>query len=225
MEGACFFALWRSRSWPGWPGRCSARASSWSAACRSPGRTWSPGPRCCAAAGIRAGHAAHPDQHAAVARRVERLRQVQSAQVSRDWPDTVVISVQERTPALAVAGAGGFGLVDEFGVVVRVGHASSRPPCPLLTAPLARPSGPLRGSPAIRAAVIVLRELPRPARHRVRCWRASATAVTLQLGGGVRSSGAAPTGRPRRRGTVDPDAYARALLRRQRARHGGDPVS
>ena len=39
---------------------------------------------------------------AAVAHRVEQIRQVQSAQVTREWPDKVLISVTERTP-----GAGG----------------------------------------------------------------------------------------------------------------------
>src|ERR1019366_5871036 len=56
---------------------------------------------------------------AQVARQVEQLTEVQSAQVSRDWPNTVVISVRERTPALAIAQQGSFELVDEFGVVVR----------------------------------------------------------------------------------------------------------
>src|SRR6516165_8999863 len=40
---------------------------------------------------------------AAVARRVEQITQVQSAQVSRDWPDSVTIAIRERTPVLAVA--------------------------------------------------------------------------------------------------------------------------
>ena len=37
-----------------------------------------------------------------IAHRVEQIRQVQSAQVSRDWPDGVTIAVTERTPVLAV---------------------------------------------------------------------------------------------------------------------------
>src|SRR5215472_5021522 len=52
----------------------------------------------------------------AVAHRVGAIRQVQSAQVSRDWPHTIVISVKLRTPVFAVAGPGGYALVDAFGV-------------------------------------------------------------------------------------------------------------
>ena len=39
---------------------------------------------------------------ATIAHRVEQIRQVQSARVSRDWPDGVTIAVTERTPVLAV---------------------------------------------------------------------------------------------------------------------------
>jgi len=67
---------------------------------------------------------------AAVARRVGAIRQVQSAQVSRDWPDTVTISVRLRTPVFAVAVPGGYALVDEFGVAVREWPAARRAfPC------------------------------------------------------------------------------------------------
>src|SRR5262249_41774211 len=55
----------------------------------------------------------------AVAHRVGGIRQVQSAQVSRNWPDTVVISVRLRIPLFAVAVPGGYALVDAFGVDVR----------------------------------------------------------------------------------------------------------
>lgn len=138
-----------------------------------------------AAAGIRSGTPLIRIDTSVVARRVDRLPPVQSAHVTRAWPDKIVISVQERTPALAVAGPGGFGLVDEFGVTVR--QAASKPPAmPLLTAPVPGPGAALRGSPAVRAAVIVLRELPPRLRHRVQSVSAqAATSVTLQLGGGV----------------------------------------
>ena len=88
-------------SWP-WPGRYSARASWWSAPCRSPGCTWSRA-EVLGAAGIRGGTPLIRINTSMVARRVERLTQVQSAHVSRAWPDTIVIVIQERTPALAVA--------------------------------------------------------------------------------------------------------------------------
>ena len=127
---------------------------------------------------------------AAVARRVERIVQVQSAQVSRHWPDAVVITVQERTPALAVASGRGYVLIDKFGVaVIRVAR---RPPGMVVLSwpPPAAPSSPalasLRGSPAVLAAVTVLHQLPPRILGLVR-WLAapSASAVTLDLRGGI----------------------------------------
>ncbi len=120
---------------------------------------------------------------AAVARRVESITQVQSAQVTRDWPDSVVIAIRERTPALAVATADGFALVDRFGVVVS--QVAARSPGMVLLAGVANPAA-LRGSPAVRAAVTVLGQLPPQIRDRVRAVSApSADAVTLDLRGGV----------------------------------------
>ena len=43
----------------------------------------------------------------AIAHRVEQLRQVQYAKVSKDWPSTVVITVQPRTPVFAVRAPAG----------------------------------------------------------------------------------------------------------------------
>lgn len=101
----------------------------------------------------------------AIARRVAQLRQVQSAQVSKDWPTTVVITVQLRRPLFVLPVHGGYALVDAFGVNVR--DATSRPPgLPLLT--VNTDSGTLRNSPAVRAAAAVLAELPRRAARQVR---------------------------------------------------------
>ena len=137
------------------------------------------------AAGIQVGMPLIRINTTRVARRVEQLTQVQSAKVSRDWPDKVVISVLERTPALAVTMQGGFGLVDGFGVVVRK-EARKPPAMPLLTAPVPGTGTSLRGNPAVRAAVTVLRELSGQLRRRVKSVSApSAAAVTLQLTRGV----------------------------------------
>jgi len=101
----------------------------------------------------------------AIARRVAQLRQVQSAQVSKDWPSTVVITVQLRKPLFVLAVHGGYALVDAFGVNVR--DAARRPPgLPLLT--VNTDSGTLRNSPAVRAAAAVLAELPRRVARQVR---------------------------------------------------------
>lgn len=117
---------------------------------------------------------------AAVARRVERIRQVQSAQVNTDWPDAVTITVQQRRAVFAVPGAGGYGLVDPFGVTVAT--AARRPRAlPLLSA-----GQPLPGSPAVRAAAAVLRELPRAISRQVRAVAApSPDEVSVRLADGV----------------------------------------
>jgi len=135
------------------------------------------------AAGIRAGTPLVRVDTAAVARRVQRINQVQSAKVSKHWPDSVVITITPRTPALAVPAGGGFDLVDRFGVVVS--HVGARPAgMPLLDTTAAPAS--LRGSPAVRAAVTVLGQLPQRIRRLVRSVTApSADAITLNLRGGV----------------------------------------
>nr|WP_232531356.1 FtsQ-type POTRA domain-containing protein [Microlunatus antarcticus] len=53
----------------------------------------------------------------AVARRATALPQVSAAQVTRDWPNTVRVTVTEREPLLAVAQPGGFLIADKAGVV------------------------------------------------------------------------------------------------------------
>jgi cell division protein FtsQ len=131
-----------------------------------------------------------------VAHRVGQIRQVQSAQVSRDWPDTVVISVQVRVPVFAVAVPGGYALVDAFGVDVR--DSARRPPgFPLFTVGGSGPggaagpnatggqgaqAGSLPGSPAVRAAAQVLRELPPQVARQVRVvTAATASDVSVRL--------------------------------------------
>jgi cell division protein FtsQ len=105
---------------------------------------------------------------AAAARRVEAITQVRSAQVSKSWPDRILITVRERTPVLAVArpgaagststaAGGGYDLIDASGVIVRTAQAKPRGMAVLW------PSVPvtaLQGSPSVAAAAAVLREVP-----------------------------------------------------------------
>jgi cell division protein FtsQ len=118
---------------------------------------------------------------AVAAHRVEQIPAVLSATVSRSWPNTIVIAVRERTPGVAVASAGGYNLVDEYGVTVR--WAARKPAgLPLLAAP----PEPLPGSLDVRSAVLVLRELPLALRRRVvSVSAASPGSVTLRLAGGT----------------------------------------
>jgi cell division protein FtsQ len=147
-----------------------------------------PAGRVRSASGIRLGTPLARFDGAAAARRVERLSQVLSAQVSRSFPDTVVISVRVREPALAVAAGGGFALVDPHGVVVRT--TTSRP----AGLPLLRPPPPqLRGSAAVRAAARVLGQLPGALRQRVLSVSALGPAqVTLRLRGRITVRWGAP---------------------------------
>ena len=54
-----------------------------------------------------------------VAERVGRLAPVARADVSRDWPHTLVVEITERTPRLAVPADAGVVLVDSSGVAYR----------------------------------------------------------------------------------------------------------
>ncbi|HKA96512.1 MAG TPA: FtsQ-type POTRA domain-containing protein [Streptosporangiaceae bacterium] len=139
----------------------------------------------------------------AVAHRVGGIRQVQSAQVSRNWPDTVVISVRLRIPLFAVAVPGGYALVDAFGVDVR--DSARRPAGLPLLSLTAGPGvtsagdgaggvwadGPggvpsLRDSPLARAAAAVLRDLPPRIARQVRTVSVAASSdVSLRLAGGA----------------------------------------
>lgn len=56
----------------------------------------------------------------AIAARVSALPQVRSAQVIRQWPRTLVIDIERRTPVAAAVGADGYDLVDLEGMVVTV---------------------------------------------------------------------------------------------------------
>jgi cell division protein FtsQ len=117
----------------------------------------------------------------ATADRVERITDVLWARVTRSWPHTIVITIRERTAALAVATGAGYRLIDGSGVTVRVVRRKPAALPLLSSAPAV-----LRGSPAIRAAVAILGRLPRGLRSEVVSVSApSAGAVTLRLHGGV----------------------------------------
>jgi cell division protein FtsQ len=134
-----------------------------------------------AAAGIRRGTPMASLDTGAAARRVEQITQVLTATVTRSWPDTLVITVVLRTPALAVASDGQFALIDGSGVTVRW---SRRRPAgmPLLTHPPAQ----LRRSGGVRAAVTILARLPRHLRRLIESVSApSADTVTFTLRGDV----------------------------------------
>jgi cell division protein FtsQ len=132
------------------------------------------------AAGISLGTPLARLDTAATARRVERLPAVLSARVTRSFPDTVVIVVRPRVPVLAVAGRGGYALIDPYGVTV-LQSAQLPAGMPVLT----NPPPVLRGSPAVRDAGLVVGELPAQLRGQVRSVSATAASVTLRLAAGI----------------------------------------
>lgn len=116
----------------------------------------------------------------AVASRIERIAQIQSASVTRDWPDHIVITVTERTPVLAVPSGGAFDLIDPTGVIVR--QAAKQPK----GMPRFTPSGPLPHNPDVAAAASVLRSLPSSMARQVKSVTVpNLDAVTLHLADGV----------------------------------------
>jgi cell division protein FtsQ len=121
---------------------------------------------------------------AQVEARVDAIRQVRSAQVTRSWPDRLVITVREWTPTLALtAPGGGYDLAAADGVVVKW---AARRPADLPFYPTASPGVSLRGDPDFAAAVAVLGELPAGLRHAVESVTApSPDQVTLHLAGGI----------------------------------------
>jgi cell division protein FtsQ len=121
---------------------------------------------------------------ARAAARIEKISQVSSAQVTRSWPNRLVIVVRERTPALVLpAYGGGYDIADADGVVLK---RVARRPADLPLYPTVAPEGALRGNPDLAAAVAVLGELPAQMRRSV----VSVTApnpdqVTLRLAGEI----------------------------------------
>lgn len=137
-----------------------------------------------AVAGVQPGMPMVRVDAAQVAARVDAIRQVQSTQVVKSWPDRVVIEVRERTSALAVAVPGGFDLVDASGVVVR--WSASRPhwlPRYVSGSTMATVAA-LRGDPSVGLAAAVLAELPASLRSSVASVSVPDGQVTVVLADG-----------------------------------------
>ncbi|MGO9077716.1 MAG: cell division protein FtsQ/DivIB [Streptosporangiaceae bacterium] len=169
------------------------------------------------AAGIATGTPLIKVNTAQAARQVEQLTLVQSAQVRRDWPDGVTITVRPRTAVFAVASGGQYEVVDRFGVVLW--SAAARPAGPPLLRAL--PPGPLRGSAEVRAAAGVLRALPGTLRRRLTAVSAPAAGqVALRLRGGVTINWGSPADQAAKA------AELRILMRRRATYYDvSDPAS
>lgn len=88
-----------------------------------------------------------------IRKRVEAVPGIESASVSRSWPQTISITVTERVPIAVVSTAGGLRNIDASGVVF--GRMSRRP----AGLPLIRLSGNVDRS-ALRGAAAVAASLP-----------------------------------------------------------------
>ena len=144
-----------------------------------------------AVAGVEPGTALIRVNTAQAAARVDAIGPVRGAQVTRSWPDRVVIAVRERVPALLVtAPGGGYDLLDEDGVVVRWSASRVRG-LPLYLTPV--PVAALRGDQDLAATAAVLRELPASLRRSVSSVTAPAPdQVTLELARGLAGGLAGP---------------------------------
>jgi cell division protein FtsQ len=143
------------------------------------------------AAGIKMGTPLARIDTGAIARRVERVTQVQSARVTLSWPDAVVIWTRRRTAVFTVRARHGYALIDSYGVVLR--RTAARPVGLIALRPgtgqagWAGQDGQLRREPAILAAGAVVRGLPAWLRGRVAAVQAGGAAdVILILGDGAR---------------------------------------
>ena len=125
-----------------------------------------------------------------VALRVEAsIRQVETAQVSKQWPDGLAITIRERVPVVAVRMAGGgYDLIDHDGVIVN--WAKDKPArLPILETTV--PGGQLRGDQGVASVSAVLTGLPGWLAHQVKAVSAGAPGagtglvVRLYLPGGV----------------------------------------
>jgi cell division protein FtsQ len=116
----------------------------------------------------------------AVAARVERIAQIASATVSRDWPGTVVVSVVERVPAALVPQASGYAIVDGGGVVFGR-SATARPGLPVIEV-----SGAAGDRQVVPGALAALRALPADLDRRIASVTAADPyAITLTLTDGT----------------------------------------
>lgn len=112
---------------------------------------------------------------------VEKLPQIASAQVSLDWPHTVVVTVTERVPAALIPTGAGYDVVDVSGVVF--GTVAS----PVAGLAVIQ----VQGGPAVKAAVVpgalaALKALPADIEHQVTGISASSEySITLALRRGV----------------------------------------
>jgi len=109
----------------------------------------------------------------AIQQRVAGLRQVESATVTRKWPNTVAISVKERTAVFAVDEGPSELLVDRFGVGFRTAPSAGSLPKALV---------PARNQQVLKSVGIVVGALPASLQRKVdRIEATTEDSITLQM--------------------------------------------
>lgn len=122
---------------------------------------------------------------AAASSRLARLPWIRRATVQRRWPDTVVVTVVERTPVAALARPGGIALVDGTGRVL-AWTTVAPPGVVALAAPVAAGTPGTRLAAADRPGLLVAATIPAVLVGRVRSVAVDdAGQVRLDLGGGL----------------------------------------
>lgn len=112
--------------------------------------------------------------------RVEKIPQVASASVSKNWPGTVVITVTERVPAALVPDTQGYEIVDSGGVVF--GQVSSA----TKSLPVITVSAPAKADDVVPGALAALRALPANVAKQISAITASDPyAITLRFSDGA----------------------------------------
>jgi len=150
-------------------------------AVRVVGQKTVPAQQVIAAAGLRIGSPLASADLAGARDRVQRIPQIASASVSRDWPHTVVISVVERTAAALIPNGGGYDVVDASGVV----FGRTVGALPGLTVIQVQGGADVKAA-VVPGALAALKALPSDIAHRVTGITASSPySITLRLSGGV----------------------------------------
>ena len=116
----------------------------------------------------------------AAAARIERIPQVASASVRKDWPGTVVVTVVQRVAAALVPDAAGYQVVDGGGVVF--GQVAK----PVSGLPVITVSAPAKADEVVPGALAALRALPASIDKQITAITASdAYAITLRFTDGA----------------------------------------
>lgn len=112
----------------------------------------------------------------AIQRRVAGIKQVESASVHRNWPNTVTITVRERSAVYAVDQGSSYLLVDRYGIGFRSAPSAGSLP---------RAAVPADNQRVLKSVGIVVGALPTSLQHKVdRVEATTRDSITLRMADG-----------------------------------------